>query len=451
MNYGLIIQGVLIVAMNLLTASATPIEKVLVIGGTSNIGGRSVSLADFAISRFEITNEQYVLFLNAKQVGATAVYKDKVLLKIESTDLKLRFIQNQWQALKGFGNYPVVMVNYYGALAFCEWAGGTLPTEAEWIYAAAGGQHSRNLLYAGSDMVKEVGWVADNSDNQLHLPGTKRPNELGLYDLSGNVWEWCRNDSLKSDSGFCVHKGGSWYAGEMAARISSVFGNSPLHFSNSVGFRVIFHEVSLFLLKDKMKGYSGKPWSGSPQQIPGILECEWFDRGGEGIAYHDNDSVNNGSGRLNPPDGSFLNEFRMKEGVDISYTKANGIDNSPYNVKEPEMNRFYAGWTWPGEWINYTVNVNQSGLYRLSLQYTASGDGGIQLLVDGESVTGELRIASTRNAEEQIPWRQWHHWNRIDSLTTVQLVKGIHVFTLYTVTHGNMNYDYLKFDLLPAK
>ena len=200
MNYGLIIQGVLIVAMNLLTASATPIEKVLVIGGTSNIGGRSVSLADFAISRFEITNEQYVLFLNAKQVGATAVYKDKVLLKIESTDLKLRFIQNQWQALKGFGNYPVVMVNYYGALAFCEWAGGTLPTEAEWVYAAAGGQHSRNLLYAGSDMVKEVGWVADNSDNQLHLPGTKRPNELGLYDLSGNVWEWCRNDSLKSDS-----------------------------------------------------------------------------------------------------------------------------------------------------------------------------------------------------------------------------------------------------------
>lgn len=451
MNYGILLIGLLSASLDILTASASPIERVFVRGGTAVIGSHSVRVSDFAISRYEITNEQYVLFLNAKQVGANAVYKDRLLLNTESPDLKLRFIQQQWQSLEGYGKYPVVMVNYYGAMAFCEWAGGTLPSEAEWNYAAAGGQHAGNSLYAGSDNVIEVGWIVENSDNRLHLPGAKRPNELGLYDMSGNVWEWCRNDSLTSDSGFCVHKGGSWYAGEMPARISSVFGNNPLHFSNSVGFRVLYHEVSFFFLKDLMKGYSGKPWSGEPQQIPGMIECEWYDRGGEGMAYHDNDSINNGSGRLNKPDGSFLNEFRMQEGVDISYTKANGIDNSPYNVREPEMNRFYAGWTWPGEWINYTVKVSQSGLYRISLQYTASGDGGIQLLVDGEPVTGELRIPSTRNAEEQIPWRQWHHWNRIDSLTTVQLVKGIHVFTLHTVTHGNMNYDFLKFDLLPAK
>ena len=79
--------------------------------------------------------------------------------------------------------------------------------------------------------------------------------------------------------------------------------------------------------------------------------------------------------------------------------------------------------------------------------YTASGDGGISLNLDGKQLTQELRIPSTRNDKETIDWRQWHHWNRIDSLTTVKLKKGIHVLTLRTVKHGNMNYDYLDFKL----
>ena len=69
-----------------------------------------------------------------------------------------------------------------------------------------------------------------------------------------------------------------------------------------------------------------KPWKGVPQVIPGRIECEWYDEGGEGVAYHDSDKVNHGSGSLNPANGKYLNEFRMKEGVDISYTKSGGID-----------------------------------------------------------------------------------------------------------------------------
>lgn len=185
------------------------------------------------------------------------------------------------------------------------------------------------------------------------------------------------------------------------------------------------------------------------QQIPGKVQCELYDQGGEGVAYHDTDAINNGSGKLNPANGTFLNEFRMKEGVDISYTKTNDIDNNPYNVVEPLMGELYAGWTEPGEWINYTVKVNKTGNYQVGLMYTASGDGGISLSLDGKELTKEVLIPSTRNEKEPIEWRQWHHWNRIDSLATVKLIKGIHILTLKTVSHGNMNYDYLEFKIIP--
>ena len=194
--------------------------------------------------------------------------------------------------------------------------------------------------------------------------------------------------------------------------------------------------------------YNGKAWNKIPQLIPGRIECECYDQGGEGVAYHDSDPVNNGSGKLNPANGSFLNEFRMAEGVDISFTKPNEIDNNPFNLVEPQMGRLYVGWTVPGEWINYSVKVKKSGFYSIDLMYTASGDGGIALDLDGKPLTGEMKISSTRNEKEPIAWRQWHHWNKIDSLTVVELKKGQHLLTLKTVSNGNMNYDFLDFKLV---
>jgi hypothetical protein len=213
-----------------------------------------------------------------------------------------------------------------------------------------------------------------------------------------------------------------------------------------VAFLVAFSAVSTFA----QGKYKGKAWNDSIQQIPGKIQCEYYDQGGEGVAYHDTDSVNNGSGRLNPADGTFLNEFRMNEGVDISYTKFRdpAIDNSPFNIVEPEQNQLYAGWTEPGEWINYTVKVNKSGTYSIGIMYTASGDGSILLDMDGKCLTTELKIPSTQNVNEPVAWRQWHHWNRIDPLVTVKLKKGIHLLTLKTVSHGNMNYDFLEFKLI---
>jgi len=192
---------------------------------------------------------------------------------------------------------------------------------------------------------------------------------------------------------------------------------------------------------------SGTAWQHKIQQIPGRVECEYYNTGGEGIAYHDSDSINNGSGKLNPGNGTFLNEFRMHEGVDISYTKAHDhIDDNPFNVLAPKMDQLYVGWTVPGEWINYTVNVTESRNYRIGVMYTSNGDGAIALDMDSKALSGDLKISSTHDDRDTVAWRQWHHWNRTNSLTTVNLQKGIHVLTIHIVTNGNMNLDYLEFN-----
>lgn len=426
---------------------ATPIEKIWVQGGTMQYKDLPVIVSSFEISKYEITNAQYAFFLNGIQLSSNGIFKEKQLINVTSNDLQLEFTNGKWHPKKGFDNHPMVMVNYFGALEFCKWTGSSLPSEIEWMYAANGGIKSKSFKYAGANVLEKVGWFKDNSDSRSHAVGEKKPNALGIYDMSGNVWEWCRNDKLKTADDFCVHMGGSWFAGKQPSQISAHYGNKPTHFSNSVGFRVIFAATTSTSDVNFFKNYSGKPWNNQVQQIPGKVQCEWYDLGGEGIAYHDSDNSNSGSGNLNPANGTFLNEFRIKEAVDISYTKSRDIDNSPYNVVEPVMNELYAGWMIPGEWINYTVNVNKAGTYTVGLMFTASGDGGISLLLDGKELATDIVVPSTKHDKETIPWRQWHHWNRIDNLATFKLEKGTHVLTIKTVFNGNMNYDYLDFKL----
>jgi hypothetical protein len=199
------------------------------------------------------------------------------------------------------------------------------------------------------------------------------------------------------------------------------------------------------------KSYKGTPYQdtryqGGAQKIPGKVQCAYYDRGGEGVAYHDADAKNNGSGGLNPADGTYLNQFRMDEGVDISYTKFhNQIDNNPYDIVQPPENQLYVGWTEPGEWFNLTVEVAHTGFYSADLLYTSNRGGTISIDVNGTAATGPLTIASTFNASDPIAWRQWHHWNVKPSIVRLRLPKGKSLLTVHIVTGGNMNLAYFDF------
>jgi hypothetical protein len=193
--------------------------------------------------------------------------------------------------------------------------------------------------------------------------------------------------------------------------------------------------------------YKGMPYEDSryhegAQRIPGKVYCAYYDRGGEGVAYHDADAKNNGSGALNPANGTYLNEFRKDEGVDTSYTKFNldpQIDDNPYQKVQPPANLMYVGWTEPGEWFNLTVDAAGSGDYAADLLYTSNRGGSISLDVNGEAATAALLIESTFNAADPVAWRQWHHWNIAPGLVKLHLPAGKSVITVHILTAGNMN------------
>jgi hypothetical protein len=202
---------------------------------------------------------------------------------------------------------------------------------------------------------------------------------------------------------------------------------------------------------DFLAAYKGTPFEdnryhGGAQAVPGRVQCAYYDLGGEGVAYHDTTAKNEGSGGLNPADGSYLNEFRMHEAVDTSYTKFHdAIDNNPYNVVVPEENQLYVGWTTPGEWFNITVNADHTVTYSADLLYTSNRGGTISVDVNGRDATGPIAVISTNNSSEPIAWRQWHHWNVMKDAVRVKLERGRNVLTVHILTEGNMNLAYLQF------
>jgi formylglycine-generating enzyme required for sulfatase activity len=130
-----------------------------------------------------------------------------------------------------------------------------LPTEAEWEYAARGGNKSKRYKYSGSHNLNDVGWFKDNSGNVTHPVGTKFPNELKIYDMSGNVWEWCMDwygSYLSSDQqnpvgvlsgSYRVLRGGGWYCPASCCRVVYRDGGSPDSFHCFSGFRLVLPYV----------------------------------------------------------------------------------------------------------------------------------------------------------------------------------------------------------------
>ena len=204
-----------------------------------------------------------------------------------------------------------------------------------------------------------------------------------------------------------------------------------------------------FLSQYKGLPYHDSRYQDGAQKIPGKILCAYYDLGGEGVAYHDADEKNHGSGELNPANGTYLNEFRMHEGVDTSFTKfdrkPDRIDDTTFNRVLPPRDLLYVGWTEPGEWFNITVDAAQAGTYAADLLYTSNRGGTISIGVNGKDATAPLGIASTYDSADPVGWRQWHHWNLAPQLFKVHLDKGRNVLTVHILSNGQMNLAYFDF------
>jgi len=215
-----------------------------------------VTIKDFHLCRAPVTVRQYMFFVKETNSHYPEWLEPGSVYHVEtgSNDLYSRL----GSALTN-PDYPVVGISWHDADAFCRWLSGKegkdyrLPSETEWEYAARGGRQQRGLQFAGSNKLKEVGWYRENSNRGTHKPGLKLPNELGLVDMSGNVWEWCADhwhDNYKdaSDDGRAwttggyaddrVVRGGSWFNRDDNARVSNPDGNYTNYRDNLIGFRL---------------------------------------------------------------------------------------------------------------------------------------------------------------------------------------------------------------------
>ena len=191
-----------------------------------------------------------------------------------------------------------------------------------------------------------------------------------------------------------------------------------------------------------IKGYQGTPYqdekiAGGAQCIPGRMYCAYYDLGGEGVAYHDSDACNHGSGSLNPADGSYLNQFRMEEGVDISYIKEK--DRTPGSSYLADLGTLYTGWSAAGEWMNYTVAVQTTGTYQVDIVYATMDGGQLTVQIDGADA-GVVSLPPTNG---------YHNWGKVDNCARLALSAGEQVVTLRPHSQG-MNYAWLEFTLLPS-
>ncbi len=246
-------------------------DFVLVEGGTFHNGTADVTLSDFYMSKYEITHTKYIEFLNDYGVSSNGSYEGVELIDMDGSYCAIGYSNGSFyfssNSYAQNTECPVIEVTWYGSALYSNWLseeegltpcyntstwscninanGYRLPTEMEWMYAAKGGNLEPATgynQYAGTDVEAELtnyAWYSANSGSTTHNVGTKEPNQLGLYDMSGNVWEWCNDwygsysSSAQTDpvgpatGSFRVLRGGSWDNSAAGCRVAFRRSSNP--------------------------------------------------------------------------------------------------------------------------------------------------------------------------------------------------------------------------------
>ena len=232
------------------TASSLSIKMISVSEGIFNNGTSYMAVSSFLIDKYEVTQAQYTSVMESNPVSSSSSYGygcDYPVYNV-SWDDAITFC-NVLSKKEGYEN--VYTVNGTDVTADFTKNGYRLPTETEWEFAARGGNNSKGYLYSGSDTIGDVAWYEKNSGNSAHIIGTRKLNELGIYDMSGNVMEWCWDwfglypDEAQADytglsSGlYRVIRGGSWGTGIYSCRPSNRgYAGQPSLGGKDNGFRV---------------------------------------------------------------------------------------------------------------------------------------------------------------------------------------------------------------------
>lgn len=226
----------------------------------------------FYMSKYETTVAQYCDFLNATQVKGQYASDYFVNLPLNgntmigvnssnqiSNSVRWNSGVEKWEPAAGSGNLPLGQVSFFGAFAYAQWAGGTLPSEAQWEYASRAGTETIWFFADVPALLGDYAWTVENSDLVPQEVGIKKPNAWGLYDSYGSVWEWCiyvgayptnENDYPKTNPKIYnvnanitpssqALRGGSYYDSQFKARSAARLVNPTLFMGLHIGFRMI--------------------------------------------------------------------------------------------------------------------------------------------------------------------------------------------------------------------
>ena len=228
------------------------------IGDTDELPVHTVCVDDFSIGKYNVTKDQFKKFVD--ETGYQTEAEKGNGCYVHNSNKWAKDSNTSWRS-PGFyqeDNEPAVCISWNDANAFSSWLSQKsnmryrLPSEAEWEYAARSG--GKNEKYAGSGSAEAVAWYKANSGYRTHPAGRKQPNGLGLYDMSGNVWQWVsdwfgenyyaaspkNNPQGPASSQHRVGRGGSWFSEEQAVRATKRMKVNPVNRYVDSGFRLVF-------------------------------------------------------------------------------------------------------------------------------------------------------------------------------------------------------------------